>query len=679
MQSFSSGRIRNVIFLSHSGTGKTSLVEALLYASGGISRLGRVEDGTTTSDYEPEEVRRGGSVNSSLVHVIWKETKINVIDTPGYADFLGEVLSGLRVADAAVLLVSAPAGVEVATEHLWRLTQERRLPCVVVVNKMDRENADFARALESIQTLLGKRCVPLNVPIGSQSDFQGVIDLLHPQDVPADLQEQVAEARERLVEAVAETDDDLATKYLEEENLAEEDLTQGLRRAILSGEVVPVLASSAALGIGIEPFLDAMVSYLPSPEEAADADGQDSLAALVFKTSADPYVGKLSYFRLYGGSLASDSQVWNANKEQSERFGQLFVPEGKSQGQVAQLEVGDIGVVPKLTATGTGDTLCQREHPIQLEGIDFPEPVFSMAVYPKSKQDLDKMTTSLARLVDEDPSLRLRRELDTSEILLSGLGDAHVEVAVEKAKRKFGVDLLLQLPRVPYKETITRGIKTEYKHKKQTGGHGQYGHVFLELEPAARGTGFEFGARVVGGSVPKEFIPAVEKGVQKSLAEGALAGYPVVDLKVTLVDGSFHPVDSSGMSFEIAGSYALRKGVSEASPVLVEPVYHLEVMVPEAYAGEVMGDLNSKRGRILGMNPEGEGLTLIQAEVPLAELLHYAADLRSVTQSRGTFHMEFSRYEEVPQHLVPRITEQAKREREEARSRTFALTFKLEF
>jgi elongation factor G len=673
MESFSSGRIRNVILLSHSGTGKTSLVEALLYACKGISRLGRVEDGNTTSDYEPEEIKRSSSTNTSLAPALWKNHKITLIDTPGYADFVGEVVSGLRVADAAILTIAAPVGVEIGTEQMWKLLENRRLPRFVVINKMDRENADFDRSLESIQQVLGKQCVAINLPQGSANEFEGTVELLSNQVIPPGMQARVDLARDQLIEAVAETDDVLATKYLEEDELTEEEIHEGLRLGILSGAIVPVLATSATENLGIEALLDNIVAYLPSPQEAPKdpslekLNGGNGLVAFVFKTTADPYVGKLSYFRLYQGTLTSDSQVWNANKQQSERVGQIFVPKGKSQEQVSQLQEGDIGAVARLAVTETGNTLCQKEHPVQLEGIHFSEPVFTMAVYPKSKQDLDKMTTSLARLVDEDPSLRMVREMETAETLLSGQGDTHLEVATEKAKRKFGVELALQLPRVAYRETITRTTKTEYKHKKQSGGHGQYGHVLLELEPAPRGAGFEFGSRVVGGSVPREYIPAVEKGVSKVLQEGVVAGYPVVDLKVTLYDGSFHPVDSSGMSFEIAGSFALRKGVGDGGPALLEPIFRLDISAPDSYAGEVMGDVNGKRGKILGMNPQREGITLIEAEAPLAELLRYATDLRSITQSRGTFNMTFSHYDEVPQHLVSRITQEAKRDREETK------------
>jgi len=675
MQTFPSGRIRNVVLLSHSGAGKTSLVEALLYHTGAIARLGRVEDGTTTSDYEPEEAKRRGSSNTALVPVVWKETKLNLLDTPGYADFLGEVASALRVADAAVVVISAPAGVEVGTEQVWRLAAERGLPRLVVVNKMDRENADFDRALASLRSVLDKRCVPMDFPLGAQAAFRGVVDLIHPQETPPEFQEQVNKARERLVEAVAETDDDLATKYLEDGELTEEEVRQGLHRAVLAGQIFPVLATSAIQKMGLDSLLEALVGYLPSPEEAsikeaaqAQGNGSKPLEALVFKTTADSYVGKLSLFRLYRGALTSDSQVWNANKEHVEHVGQLFVPRGKAQEHVSRLEEGDIGAVAKLAVTGTGDTLCQRDAPVRLEGIHFPEPVFTMAVYPKSKADLDKMTTSLVRLVDEDPSLRMVRQADTAETLLSGLGEAHLEVALERARRKFGVELLLQLPRVPYRETITHLIRAEYKHRKQSGGHGQFGHVVLELAPGRRGSGVEFGSRVVGGAVPKEYVPAVEKGVHKSVQEGVLAGFPLVDMKVTLVDGSYHPVDSSGISFEIAGTFAVRKGVTEGGPLLLEPIYHLEVIVPDAYAGDVMGDLNGKRGKILGMTPQGDGITHIEAEVPLAETLRYSSDLRSLTQSRGAFHMKFSHYEGVPAHLVTRISEEAKRAREEAKA-----------
>ena len=646
-------------------------------ATGAITRLGKVDDGNTISDYEPEEIKRHNSIQTSLAPCTWRNNKLNVIDTPGYPDFVGEVVSGLRAADAAVIVVAAHAGVEVGTEEVWELCEERGLPRIIFINKMDRENADFGQALQDIQRVFGNRCTALQVAVGAQQDFKGVIGLLEPPaDVPASLTGEVERLRERLIEAVAETDDDLTTKYLEGEEIGQEELTTALKQGVLSGQIVPVLTGSAISNLGVTELLDAVVDLLPSPadvpavkatgadgkapmELTADTDGP--MAALVFKTTADPFVGTLSYFRVFSGTLKSDSQVWNSTKAQAERIGQAFVLRGKTQEQIDGLVAGDIGAVAKLAATATGDTLTQRDPALVLESIRFPDPIYTSAIYPKSKADLDKMSSSLARLTEEDPTLRVRREVATSETLLDAMGDTHVDVAVEKAKRKFGVELLATPPKVPYRETITVLTKTEYKHKKQTGGHGQYGHVLIQLEPLPRGGGFEFGQKVVGGNVPKEYIPSVEKGIVKSLPGGVLAGYPIVDLKVVLYDGSSHPVDSSGMSFEIAGTYALRKGVNDASPVLLEPVMHLRVTVPDAYTGEVMGDLNSKRARILGMTPQN-GVTRIEAEVPQAEVLRYATDLRSMTQGRGRFAMDFVHYEEVPKHLEQRIVEESKKE-----------------
>ncbi len=678
MASIKTERLRNLALLSHSGAGKTTLCEALLFSTGAITRMGRVEDGNTVSDYEPEEVKRTSSIQTSIIPCLWKDHKVNFLDTPGYDDFLGEVLCALRVVDGAVLVVAAPSGVEVGTERAWNLCEERKLPRILFVNKMDRENADFFRALASIQAAFGRHCVPLQVPIGSQQQFNGVVDLLSPN---GQLDSQAAEARERLVEAIAETDDDLATKYLEGETLSPEDIATGLRRGILSGKIVPVLAGAATQNLGVKELLDAAIKYLPSPKEGAKVTAVSAankepvelepnptapLVAQVFKTTADPYVGRLSYFRVFQGTLKSDSQVWNVNKEQTERIGQLFIMRGKNQEPTSELVAGDIGAVAKLSVTATGDTVCQREAAVLLEGFQFPVANYTMAVYPKSKADVDKMSAALARLLEEDPCLKLTREPDTGETLLSGLGDTHLETAVEKVRRKFGADLLLQVPKVPYKETITVVTQAEYKHKKQTGGHGQYGHVLLRLEPLARGEGYKFGDEVVGGRVPKEYIPSVEKGVQKALAEGVIAGYPVTDVKVVLYDGSYHEVDSSGISFEIAGSYALRKGVSQANPVLLEPVMKLTITVPEGLTGEVMGDLNSRRGRILGMVPAGGSNTIIEAEAPQAEVIQYATVLRSMTQGRGSFKMEFVRYEEVPPHLAQRIIDESKKARASA-------------
>ena len=677
-------RIRNIVLLSHSGAGKTVLSEAMLHTAGVTSRIGSIEDGTTTSDSEPEEIKRQTSVQTSILPCPWNDHKINVIDTPGYADFRGQVISGARVADGAVILVAGPSGIEVGTQQMWRIADERDLPRMVFISKMDRENTDYQQLMGAITEKFGKQCVAMNLPIGSEADFSGVVDLLA-SDAKVDgaLGDAISEARERLIEAVAETDDDLATKYLEGEALSQEELSRGLRAGIVSGDIVPVLVGGSTSGIGVKELIDAIVEYMPSPTDVppptatdpspiedsplpCDPDGP--LAALVFKTAADPFVGKLSYFRVYSGKLSSDSQVWNANAADAERVGQVFEVTGKSQEPVPALVAGDIGAVSKVSSVLTGHTLCARERPFVLPGMEFPRPVYHMAVYPKSKSDVDKMTSSLARISEEDPSLSVTREPNTLEVLLGGLGDTHVEVSVEKMRRKFGVDMGLQLPRVPYKETIARPTRVEYKHKKQTGGHGQYGHVWLELEPLPRGTGFEFADRVVGGSVPREYIPSVEKGIAKALPDGGVvAGFPIIDLKATLVDGSYHSVDSSGICYEIAGGHALTKGVQQADPVLLEPIMRIEIVVPEAFTGDIMGDLNSKRGKIQGMSPQGDGTTLIEAEVPQADTLRYATELRSQTQGQGSFTMEFDHYEEVPQHLVQRVVN-VLREREEARA-----------
>ena len=676
-------RIRNVVLLSHSGAGKTVLSEAMLHAADVTSRIGSIEDGTTTSDSEPEEIKRQTSVQTSILPCTWNNHKINVIDTPGYADFRGQVISGARVADGAVIVVAGPSGIEVGTQQMWGMADERDLPRMVFISKMDRENTDYQRLMDAITETFGRQCVATNLPIGSESDFSGVVDLLDSNAKGEALGDAVSEARERLIEAVAETDDALATKYLEGDGLSQEELSRGLRAGIVSGDIVPVMVGASTSGIGVKELMDAIVGYMPSPADVPPATATDPssnedsplpcdpdgpLAALVFKTAADPFVGKLSFFRVYSGKLSSDSQVWNANASEAERVGQVYEVTGKNQEPAPALVAGDIGAVSKLSSVLTGHTLCARERTIALPGMQFPRPVYHMAIYPKSKSDVDKMTSSLARISEEDPSLSVTREPDTLEVLLGGVGDTHVEVSVEKMRRKFGADMVLQVPKVPYKETIATPTRVEYKHKKQTGGHGQYGHVWLELAPLPRGTGFEFAERVVGGSVPREYIPSVEKGIAKALpAGGVVAGFPIIDLKATLVDGSYHPVDSSGICYEIAGGHALTKGVQQADPVLLEPIMRTEIIVPEAFTGDIMGDLNSKRGKIQGMSPQGDGTTLIEAEVPQAEMLRYATELRSQTQGQGSFTMEFDHYDEVAQHLVQRVVNVI-REREEARA-----------
>ncbi len=679
MHHFEPAKIRNVVLLSHSSAGKTSLGEAMLFNAGAINRLGSVTDGTTTSDFDPSEIKRYISINLSLLPCQWKDSKLNLLDTPGYSDFVAEVKEGLAVSEAAVVIVCAVSMVEVGTEQVWRYTSAAKLPRLIFVNKMDRDNANFFNTLKDIQAKLGPRCLPLQLPIGSQKDFQGVVDLvarkaymgnpLKEAAIPDSLKGDVDSYREKLVEAVVEVDDELITKYLEGEEISEEQVHKCIKEATRQGKVVPVLLGSALKNVAIAPLLDAIHDYLPSPvereglkatnastgaEEKVEPVPGGPISAFVFKTTNDPRIGKFSYLRVYSGTISSNSQVWNTNKSTTERIGQLFVLRGKTQEPTPQLIAGDIGAVTKLASTATCDTLGSKEHPLKFAAIEFPPPLLSMAVHPKARGDLDKMSTVLPKICEEDFTLKVQREADIGEILLWGMGETHLDVAAEKLSSKFGVDVTLQRPKVPYKETINAQTEAEYKHKKQTGGHGQYGHVLLELEPLPRGSGFEFADKVVGGAVPRNYIPAVEKGVNEGRMEGILAGYPVVDVRVTLFDGSAHPVDSSEMAFKIAAVQALKKGMAEAQPVLLEPIVNMTITVPDTLTGEIIGDLNTKRGRVLGMNP-GDGVNVIQAQAPLAEVQRYAVDLRSMTQGRGTFTIEFSHYEEVPPQIAQKI------------------------
>ncbi|MCH7712036.1 MAG: elongation factor G [Chloroflexi bacterium] len=672
--------LRNVALLSHSGVGKTSLAEAMLYNAKATTRIGRIEDGNTVSDYEPEEAKRRSSIQTTLVACITGDSKVNFLDTPGYEDFLGEVSSALRVVESAVILVAAPSGVDVGTERSWDMARAADLPRMFLVNKMDRENASFSRCVADIQGTFGSQCVPFQLPIGEAQEFTGVISVVHPPaDVPPQMADELEAARERLIEAAAECDDALADRYLEGETLTDEEILSSVRKGVASGDLVPIIASSATANLGVEEFLEAVLEFLPSPADANNAEMTDSgtgervefdpdpsgpLGALVFKTTADPFVGKLSIFRVYRGTIKSNSEVWNSNREQSERIGQLYLPRGKSQENVTEVTAGDIGAIGKLSSTITGDTLCVRDKPVAFPPIEFPSGYYSVAVSPATKADLDKMSTSLSRITEEDPSLRFSRDAGTGESILTGLGEAQIDVALDRIRRKFGADLKSKLPRVAYRETITQVTKSEYRHKKQSGGHGQYGHVLLRLEPRERDQGFVFGSEVTGGSVPKEYIPSVEKGVTKAMDEGVLAGFPIVDIKAVLYDGSYHDVDSSGMSFEIASGQALRAGLADAGPILLEPVMKLSITTPDGYTGEVMSDLNTKRSRILGMTP-GDSSTLIEAEVPLSEVQRYAQDLRSVTQGRGTYTLEFDHYDPVPANLEPKVIEEAKRAKEE--------------
>lgn len=665
MKEYPVDQVRNVAVASHQGTGKTSLVEAMLFDSGATTRLGKVEEGNTVSDWDPDEVKHGISINATLAPVEWGTCKINLIDTPGYADFVGEVREGLRVADAALMLISAVDGLQVGTESTWQLADDNQVARIVFVNKMDRENANFENVVSDLRERYGIRVVPVQVPIGREHAFSGVIDVLgkkahnfkdgkrSEEPIPGDLNDQVEEYRQQLVEAVCETDDDLMAKYLDDNELGDEELSTALHEAIRKGEIVPVLCGSATANIGIQDLLDVLVLYVPNPTETGvNPDGP--LQALVFKTIADPYVGKLSYFRVYGGTLRNDSHVFNVNRSHDEHIGPVLVLRGKHQDQVPQIVAGDIGAVAKLHDTHTGDTLAVKEKAASVPGIDFPQPSFSASVAAKTKADQDKLGQALQRTCEEDPTLHVERDAETGEVILSGIGESHLSITVERLKRKFGVDVELGDPRVPYRETITASAKAEGRHKKQTGGRGQFGDVWVEFAPTQDGE-FEFVNKIVGGAVPRQYIPAVEKGIHEAMHRGPLAGYPVINVKATLYDGKYHDVDSSEMAFKIAGSLAFKEGIMKANPVLLEPIMNVEVVVPENYMGDVIGDLNSRRARVLGMEPIGAGRQRVMAHAPMAEMGHYATVLRSITQGRGTFTMNLLDYEQMPPHQAQKV------------------------
>jgi elongation factor G len=684
MKVYTTEAIRNVVLVGHGSVGKTSLAEAALYESGAITRLGSIQDQNTVTDYDDDEHRRKFSLNLAIAPLEWDDRKINLIDTPGYADFISEVICGAHAADMAVVVVDAVSGPEVGTDRAWQVTEKLQLPRMILVNRMDRENANFSNVLAALRERWGHRVMPLQLPIGAHDSFSGVVDLLHMKayvgekgeevDVPASLREEAERLRAELIEGVVETDEALMNKYFGDEELSEEELRSVLRSGLGQGLIFPVLCASAAKRIGVRQVLHAVASAGPSPADRSSsasegvnltADPTETPVARVFKTSADPFVGRLSYLRVITGRVSSDSHLWNVNRQADERLGTLYIQRGKEQSPIPELMAGDIGVVAKLAQTGTGDTLASRERPVTLPPMQFPAPVFSMAVRPVGKGAVDKLGPSLQRLVEEDPGLRLERDPATGEIILSGLGDAHLEVTVERLKRKFNVEVELALPRVPYRETVTKKATAEYTHKKQTGGHGQYGRVVLQIEPLPRGSGIRFGERVVGGAVPKEFIPAVEKGVMETAAGGIISGYELTDCQVTLLDGKHHPVDSNEMSFKLAASQALKEAVQAAGPTLLEPVMTIRVYVPEAFAGDIVGDLNTKRARIQGINPDG-GVSVIEAEVPLAEVQRYASDLRSLTQGRGVFELTFDHYGEVPGNIAQRVIAEHKKSLEEA-------------
>ncbi len=694
MKVYDAASIRNIALVGHGGCGKTSLVSAMLLDMGAVSRLGRVDDGTTVTDFDPDEIERRISLQTALAFGEWKKTKINLLDAPGYANFLAEARAALRVVEGAIVVVDAVAGVEVQTQRVWSYAEEYGLPRMIVVNRMDRERASFSRTLESLERSFGRGAVPLVIPLGEEKGFVGVTDLLTEKadvynddqsgkfqavEVPAEHREAEKALRDRLVEMIAESNEDLMEEFFEKGTLPQEDLLKGLRQAVLAGKIFPVFPASSLRNVGIQPILDDVVDLLPSPLDRGEVKGIDPVhktevsrkpspdapfSTFVFKTIADPHAGRLTLFRVYSGTLKADTQVHNMSRDTAERVGSLFLLQGKNQTAVPEIQAGDLGAVAKLKETLTGDTLCDKAHPIVFPPLVFPEPATTFAIEPKTRGDEDKISIALHRLMEEDPVIRVSRDEQTHEMLLSGMGQLHVEVVVGKLKKRYKVEVNLRKPKIPYRETIKGAAEGHGRHKKQTGGHGQFGDCKIRMKPRHRGEGFKFVDDIFGGSIPKNFIPAVEKGIQEARLRGFMAGYPMVDFQVELFDGQYHDVDSSEMSFKIAGSLAYKDAVAKCRPTLLEPIMTVEIAVPEEYAGAVMGDLSSRRGRPQGMEPRG-GLQVIRAEVPLSEMLSYDAELTSMTGGRGSYHMEMGHYDEGPGQLQEKVVAAARAERGE--------------
>jgi elongation factor G len=691
MKVYDAANIRNVALVGHSGSGKTQLASAALFDSGAVNRFGRVDDGTTVTDFDEEEISRKHTLSSSLAYAEWNKTKINFIDTPGMANFLADARAGLRVADAAIVVVDAVSGVQVQTEKTWQAADEFALPRLVVVNRLDRERASLERTLQSIHSTLSRTVIPIQLPIGEEKSLRGVVDLVAQKAytyqpdgtgkvsesaIPADMADAAAAAREALIEMVAEADESLMEKFFEAGTLTQEQLVSGLRSATAGAKLFPLLCTSSSLNIGIQPLLDAVVAYVPPPTErpvrAINPKSEEAIerpftengaaSAYVWKTIADPFAGRITLFRVMTGTLKTDSTVYNKTRDTAERLGHLVLLQGKTQSTVPELRAGDLGAVAKLKDTLTNDTLGDKSDPAVFPSMKFPEPVLSYAIEPKSRGDEDKISTSMHRLEEEDPSISYSRDPQTKELLLSGQGQLHIEVTVAKLKRRFGVDVNLKPPRIPYRETIKAATEAHGRHKKQTGGHGQFGDCKIKVEPLPRGTDFEFVDDIFGGSIPRQFIPAVEKGIQDARTRGYLAGYPMVDFRVTVFDGSYHDVDSNELSFKLAGSLAFKDAMTRARPTILEPIMNVEVYAPSDFAGDLMGDLNGRRGRIGGMDTRG-ATTIIKAQVPMAEMLTYEQHLTSATGARGSYHMEFSHYEEVPTPLQAKIIAASKAER----------------
>lgn len=686
MKIYDTSKIKNFCLLGHGNSGKTSLAEAMLYTCGNIDRIGRTTDGNTVMDFDPEEIKRKFSISTALATCEWNGVKFNILDTPGYFDFVGEVQEAIRVSDAAVIVLSGKSGLTVGAEKAWNYCEEHNIPRIFFINKVDDERVDYQKVLQQLKDKYGKKIAPFQLPLREGEKITGFINVVEQEarkfdgdrtvtaEMPDGMEDELSALREMINEAVAETSEELMDKYFSGEAFTLPEMYEALRSGVADGDIVPVLCGSAYHKLGISSLMNAIHAYFPAPNSRDEfvigkkADGSESrlkidvsdpLSALVFKTVADPYVGKLSYFKVYSGVMTPDTTIYNMNKDVNEKIGKIYTLQGKKQIETDRLNAGDIGAVAKLTKTGTGDTLSGLNHPLVLDGINFSKPNMSLAVVPKAKGEEDKIAQGLIKLMEEDKTFVLETNKETRQQILKGLGDQHIDIIVSKLKNKFGVDISFEAPKVPYREAIRKKVKAEGKHKKQSGGHGQYGHVWIEFEPSET-EGLTFEEKVFGGSVPKGYFPAVEKGLQESMQHGVLAGYPMVGLKATLVDGSYHDVDSSEMAFKIAANLAYKVGMEQASPVILEPIGHLKVTVPDSYTGDIIGDINKRRGQMLGMNPVGNGMTTIEGEVPVAEMHGYASDLRSITQARGDFEFEFDRYQDAPQNIADKIIAESK-------------------
>ena len=681
MKLYESSKIKNFCLLGHGNSGKTSLAEAMLYTAGSIERMGRTQDGNTVMDFDPEEIKRKFSISTAVATCDWSGTKFNIIDTPGYFDFVGEVQEGVRVADAALIVLSGKSGLTVGAEKAWKYAEDAGIPKMIFINKVDDERVNYYGVLEQLREKYGKRIAPFQVPIREGDTITGFVNVVEGEArkfdgnrtitaaMPEGMDEEIAPVREMINEAVAESSEELMEKYFAGEPFTPEETYAALRAGVAAGDIVPVLCGSAYNKLGISSLMNAIGAYFPASDASEEffiakkPDGSDArrkvsvndpLAALVFKTVADPYVGRLSYFNVYSGIITPDTTVYNSVTESNERIGKIYALVGKKQVEVEKLNAGDIGAVTKLANTGTGDTLCSITDRVVIDGIDFAKPNTALAAVPKAKGDEDKISQGLSKLTDEDKTFEIENNSETHQTLIRGMGEQHIDILVSKLKNKFGVEVSLTEPKVAYRETIRGKVKVEGKHKKQSGGHGQYGHVWIEFEPCDSHS-LVFDEKDFGGAVPKNYVPAVEKGLQESMKHGVIAGYPVVGVKATLLDGSYHPVDSSEMAFKTAASLAFKAGMEQAKPILLEPIGHLNVYVPDSYTGDIIGDINKRRGQMLGMTPQGDGITLIEGEVPMSEMTSYSSDLRSMTQAKGSFEFAFERYQEAPPQVAEKI------------------------